>query len=368
MPTPINFTAGLIGEALAGAERLGEWTAGPTPSDPVGGAAQSAMRRVCRSWANAPTWAQATPASGLFGMRRACLPYLDGNGWDTPDPGSSEFSGGQCPVLYDVTGDIVLDNGEDPPQSFPINNFGIGPFSFEAGSSGPTTNFKLIRDASGKIVASAGGDIELSGITLNPVFTRRDGQADDCGNPPGASPGDSLPPDPGLDGPETPRPAPDGGLYIPIPCFPNPAAPEQEICLPDLYIPPPGGSSPGSPEAPEPAGDEEEPEGSGSGGGISCAPDPDENKKIVGVALTLVEPPDRLGKILPQPSYPIFPRVVGNMRAIYESPSPDGDSDIQIRGGRACAWVPLKGMAIRCVAVNLLPGLRYKIQFFQQEE
>lgn len=122
---------------------------------------------------------------GFQDATRALRRSVCNNSDDTVPIPSSEFTGGQCPVLYDgsLRVSVVVD-GQD--LSFNANFFNVlGPIEgayLEPVPGQNSVRYGVITE-SGQVFVGATSATGVQGVSINNVI-RQDGQPDDCGDPP----------------------------------------------------------------------------------------------------------------------------------------------------------------------------------------
>jgi len=184
----------------------GEYIRAGEPRGQVGKIGQAVARSYCRQYG-------ANPGAAKFGnavrIENACRPYLDGIDPDEGPIVKTPFSGGQCPVLYNVSYQTASRNSLVnfcPEFSGPTTRTSLIPSGAVLGPIGAPTEIILpnaqfgntnriqsfeVMTGSGLRFISLGGATErffhtncgpgwrLSGFAV----TRADGQADNCGSP-----------------------------------------------------------------------------------------------------------------------------------------------------------------------------------------
>jgi len=353
--TPSKVVDGLLAAEGAVADFIANG-----PSTGFGGHVRDQYRKRCNQYANLPAWARALGGVPGGAMSRICEPYWEGNGWDGPVR-NTPFIGGQCPIRY------IIDLFNVPPGGPPglagqlfvtgpisaINVTQISAFTkrFQAIGAGGSSDQRDVSYLSG-------GDATFG----NP--TPRDGDPDNCGNPPSSlDPGANPPPDPGpTTGPEpTADPSnPSGPPLLPVEPYFDPTFGDIPVVGPDDGgggTEPPGNpeTSPGSPENVGSGipGTETPEDGADTPFG-----DPPEGKVFIGALVKFVFP-EELGNIPGSgPANRVVSRTVGNVSLIFE-------------GGRGTAeqvrseWVylvrPTGALEVSGVHVNALPGTTYTV-------
>ena len=161
--------------------------ADPATLDPVSRLARAGLRQYCRGVAG-PTSGAGSTAFGLAGGRYVCEPLYNEPGNDPGDPNPSPpFSGGQCPLLYNVTLRGFSDNAPDEVRSGQV----VGPISVtqrDVVVPGPDQRVIEVIDGSGVPRISVDFNVTDTNIGYTLTASRADGLPDDCGDPPAPPP------------------------------------------------------------------------------------------------------------------------------------------------------------------------------------
>ena len=246
------------GNYLDAVSELGEFVAGPTPSNPVGAAIQNRMREQCDEFsAGSARWATLGPAA-QYGMSQHCQAYLSNAGYSQPELSQDPppFTGVQCDCArYRLRAQGTYTDtfgNTNRPYSFP-SQYIRGPLSSSRVELGPggLADLRWTYECKGSdsVQYPACGAVQTFSRTLSTtsppatvtsmeivVLEAPDG--DTCGDPPAPpptfGPGPTPAPDPGLDPTDSPFQDPDGTVYLPQPELPNPYG--DPIQLPNIPL------------------------------------------------------------------------------------------------------------------------------------
>lgn len=335
-------------------------------------------RRLCDALATAPGEFASEwyfPA-GL--AQQFCAPYYDQNGDSPPAPQPPPFTGGQCPgVIYDIRYDREIRNSGCTGYSAPTTS------SFQGPLTGPVTGVSVFSEAvnSSTIrdvlrVTHAGGvletgasfrdsDCDLVARFSNFELQRRDGQPDDCGDPPEGP----LQPDPNYSNPVDPtqpvevtfgpndttinldfdiRQDIDGDEYV------NISGPSYEVNI---------GSNGGEPRLPESqpdATDGAPSQPTGDGGEVADDLTPEEEEQgieTIGYAWSLSNYPTNAG-IVQDTNPDVFFTPLGNVQLVYDVNGSDRFSDnLPIRAASGTILRSDASLKVRAVRFNKRPDV-----------
>lgn len=293
----LGAVPGLAADGAANYIKIG------TPPSLIPNVGLAVARQACRRYADNPG---GVPGAAAAGFERVCRPYLDNIGYGSGPLLDQPFTGGQCPVAYNVTFNATGASGACNPIQFGTSttSAGIGPISISrfhdtaiSGQSGglcPGFTYNVVR------LTNAAGTTTLvgqgRGIRLNSISVSRvDGQPDSCGDRPIII----VPPaPPAVPGPvrEPFKPTPDTNINIDVTIGPTGDV-NFNIGTGPITIDPfggggSGGGGGGAPGSGLPPGDigqpgAEEPTGE-DGVASGCAPP---NSVLVGVKVNIVSAP-----------------------------------------------------------------------------
>ena len=314
------------------------------PTSIPGRVGQAVSRSACRRY-----------GAGLLNLSEsraekveaACRPYLDSL---DPDEGPSietPFSGGQCPVLYNVSYTTEVRNS----STFQCGTFGnpanvttliggspvLGPIGaptevLAAGGAGSSTNanqkFELSTGSGDRLLSLGGAGTRFHLASCGPTYrvtnfavTRVDGQADNCGSPaPIVTQPDPIPdptpppfrfnPDPSVDIDIDVDVTPEGDIIFDIGGGPVTVDP----------FPPDGGGDDSGPTGPGPGdiGDAGGPSDTGSGGDADASAPA--GQVLVGIRIDVLSSPPKARQYAPgvfRGAGYIYMGVTGNLDQDY---------------------------------------------------
>lgn len=365
---------------------MGEWIAGPTPSNPVAAAIQQRYRDQCDSYSRAPSWFRTLTVPSRITMSNLCDPWLDSQGSGGPVL-DSPFTGGQCDVHYLIdyrrrfrnadgtfgTWQNTQTNGGRAVNCEGVPVYGgdvltIGPISgiqARNGTWGWTIDILTDGPVSCISVASSGAQlspgrtwqVEITGVT------RIDGQPDDCGNPEGEpGPNPNPRPDPGLDPDDEPFDRLPGRPVFPMPPITDPFG--DPVQLPNFPAPPlfgtedEGGSN--NPNVGPPVTPGESQDGNGTDGEDDDFGDPPEGHIWVGFVVEISDQGVSEGLQPNSPPEPIYRATTGNYRAKYDV---EGEvvysTPREIRQRMSTYFLDLAGLTLTGSRVNVPPNDSY---------
>lgn len=294
--------------------------------DPVGGGVVGEIGRgVCDAVASSGF--DGIPFNNRTGIGWVCEDYWADEGIDPPVD-TVPFTGGQCPVNYQVRVQGNSSNGDA------FGNFG-------GSYPGPVTDFRIVDsqpvastppgqvryfwefDYNGGTQADAGQTLSFSPINFS--VRRQDGQPDNCGDPPPTStPGPNNPGTPY--GTPTPVPGrPDTVIIVEPPDTGPDGQPHWDVNI-EIGGEPVGGpiefSPTGEPSPPDSIGPFEEgpPVEPGDSSGDENTPESPNGGDCVGYKWELLDLPSG-GSRIPGTSPVIFPSTVGNVQLRMSLPS-----------------------------------------------
>mgnify|MGYP003563682274 CR=1 FL=1 len=336
--------------------------ADPATLNPVERGIRAGVRQYCRGAANLPFGHYTLgPAHGATGSY-VCAPYHDEQGNDPGQPPQPPpFTGGQCPVTYNVTYRLVSDDGNSP---------GDGSFASCPNTLGPIST--QIREVSGLVFGGIvdGGGVErcsraLSASVSNPrveiqSVVRVDGLPDDCGDPPG------TPATPPIVGDPYPWGVPEVEPLTGVPTFVDePTSGPEGITINidggDINIPfsgDPGAIPPPRPEDGPLAEGMPQPGGTGAGG--EDFGDPPDGFVWVGARWELDNVPEGFGLIAGTLGNAVYPRVLGNIRlrlSAVEGGAQFPTDDIRLDVERGAILRPSAGFKVLGTYSNVIAGL-----------
>jgi hypothetical protein len=328
-----------VGGIVGGILGIRDEIQNPTPGNPVGPIGQA----VCNTLSTVGY--DGIPLNNRTGPGFVCEPYWNDKGFDPPSD-SPPFTGGQCPVAYNVTGQAILclvpGQQQVVSETVVTGSNIVGPIlgggsnvqqgTADCPATGNAWGVYVERSAGPEFVQigrETSSNITVAGFQINSV-TRVDGQPDDCGDPPPTGlPGPNtpgtpygspapLPGYPGVDIVVNPPVLPPGGAppYWPIEIRDPDGTPvgppifwTPDGIPPELPPPPPPPVEPGNPQEPsDPTGDvpdDIQPE------------DEDEGVETIGYEWTLTGLPGNLSQI-PGTSPAVLTTPYGNVQLRYE--------------------------------------------------
>lgn len=362
---------------------IGEFVAGPTPSNPVAAGIQNRLQQGCQNLS-------ANPNRGLGGLAGAadvkavmgtfCGPYWASQNYSAPVT-APPFSGGQCSgtsYYVSLTATVVRTIGTfTVPMFIPSTDRLAGPIAgFRASVGSQLVTFQMFNAAGqSKLLrfSSTGGTAEYSSSSFISV------SFDDiqilpstpsCGNPPAVT-------EPGA------NPAPDNGeaadFDIDV---------DNNVILPDEIISTPFGDfflsdlvegilgtltgGDGSDIDPRLLGNGEpqldapqsENGNDGQGGGDEDFGEPPEGRIWIGGVVEIIGGDDLYGNIAGSgPENKVYPRVIGNASLKLEGDNSGiirGTAE-QIRSGWTSVFTANPGLKVTGLRVSVLPQIRYVV-------
>jgi hypothetical protein len=359
---------------------IGDFIANGTPDpDSIPGKIQQRYRDHCDSWSRGEQWINDLTAAGRLGMSSLCNPWLDSQGSGDPVPGDPPFTGGQCPVPYDVTCDgWDTVRGDEYRMAFlPRTQRVMGPIqgvvAYEIGAY-PGRLALHVRGADGDAFFTVPHPDSTSNTFAITEIERRDGQPDDCGNPPPS--GDPAPnpnprPDPGLDPEEKPFVDPTGQPVFPMPRITDPFGdpvqlPNFPFPNPFLEVPPGGSGTGGNPNAgpePEPSDDiPGTPDGTDDDFG-----DPPEGQIWVGFTVRVSNQGLTHGLWANTGDEPVYREPTGVVRPVFTF---DGDTvlgnPIMLSQELTSYWIEAAGLPLSGARVSILGNETYSVTPYSQ--
>lgn len=352
---PIEIIEGLSGIT----EGLGEWVAGPVPSNPVAAAIQGRYRDQCDSYSNGPTWFVEMTAPAKTTMSNLCDPWLGSQGSGPPvgvpggpDPntdGVKDYS-----PVGGATWDFYLTSNPASARR-------------RSGLSYTVETFATFRRYQLTNCNGSQGDRLDANLDALPTVVVSTGNCDPSAPedfPPEVGPNPNPRPDPGLDPEDYPFEREPGRPVFPMPEIPNPFG--DPVRLPNFPAPPLFGTETEGPNSNPNVGPPVAPgspqTGVGAGGDDDDFGDPPEGHQWVGFVVKLSDQGVTEGLQPGSPPQPIYRAVTGNYRGKY---SVDGQTVYstprEIKQETSAYFLELPGLTLVGARVNVPPNDSYVV-------